>query len=79
MAWMAQSPTGERSLVGRITVDCPICGPGIIDIQGHHMRSLLRFLAEWVEQYPELTGPTEADIVQTVRWSGTPPADPITN
>lgn len=77
-AILCEFPTGEKMLVGEIDITCPGCGEGTWRLAGHHMRSVMRILAEWVEQYPELTGPSEGDVQRT-RWSGKPPADPSAN
>jgi hypothetical protein len=70
-------PNG-RFLVGMIQIDCEGCGQATLAIPGHHMRSINRLLAQWIEQFPELTGPEEVDITQMtvkVRPPGTDPAN----
>jgi hypothetical protein len=72
-------PNGDKFLVGEIQIDCPVCGEGEWRIAGHHMRSVLRLLAQWVEEHPDLTGPEEVVAVKNETWSGAPPSDPTTN
>ncbi|MGH8866160.1 MAG: hypothetical protein ACREVZ_16205 [Burkholderiales bacterium] len=77
-AILCEFPSGEKLLIGEIEIDCPGCGQGTWKIAGHHMRSVLRLLAEWVEEFPELTGPEEIDTTRE-RWSGSTGGDPTTN
>jgi hypothetical protein len=72
-------PNGDRFLLGEITIDCPICGEGEFRIAGHHMRSVLRLLAQWVEEHPDLTGPEEVVSMTNEAWQGSPPGDPTAN
>lgn len=75
---VCEFPNGDKLLVGEITIDCPVCGTGEWKIAGHHMRSVLRLLAQWVEEHPDLTGPEEATVTQA-HFTGTAPADPNQN
>lgn len=72
-------PNGDQFLIGQIEIDCPACGTGEFKIAGHHMRSVLRLLAQWVEEYPDLTGPEEVSSVQTETFTGRMGGDPTTN
>ena len=78
-AILCEFPTGEKLLMGEIDIDCPDCGAGTWRIHGHHMRSVLRILAEWIEQYPELVG--TGNLVEVARYKigGTAPVDPGVN
>lgn len=72
-------PSKERFLIGQVEIDCPICGGMKLLIPGHHMRGLLRVLAEWVEQHPDLTGPLEINVIRRESFSGQTGGDPTTN
>lgn len=76
---LCEFPNGDQMLVGTVEIDCPVCGPLKMTIHGHHMRSLLLLLAEWVEAHPTLTGPTEVKEVARERWEGTTGGDPTVN
>lgn len=71
---------GEKFLIGVIDIDCPICREQHYLIPGHHMRALLRVLAEWVEAHPELTSKDDTlKVLHREHWQGTAPSDPTTN
>jgi hypothetical protein len=76
---VCEFPNGDRFLIGSIQIDCPVCGTGEWRIAGHHMRSVLLLLAQWVEEHPDLTGPEEVTNVSKSSWSGSAPADPTKN
>ena len=78
-AILCDFPNGDKLLVGEIEIACPACGEGQWRIAGHHMRSVMRILAEWVEQYPDLTGPEQPASVERTTWKGTAPSDPSQN
>lgn len=79
-AMLCEFPDGGKFLVGEFGFDCPVCGPHTIRVVGHHMRTMARILAEWIEQYPDQTGPEDATLVHrdvfTVRAPG---GDPTNN
>lgn len=72
-------PNGDRFLIGEIEINCPVCGEGEWRIAGHHMRSVLRLLAQWVEEHPDLTGTEEVVSITKDTWQGTPSGDPTQN
>ncbi len=78
-AILCEFPTGEKFLVGEIEIDCPGCGQMTIRIAGHHLRSLNRILAEWIEQHPDLTGPTDVTVSRQSFDMRAPGADPANN
>jgi len=78
-AILCDFPTGEKVLVGEIDIDCPACGSGTWRIHGHHMRSVLRILAEWIDQYPELVGTGTIEEVGRYKIAGNAPVDPGVN
>ena len=71
----------ERHLILDVTLDCPECGQHRLRIGGHHAQSLLRLLAEWVEQYPDLTGSSaQVKVVRRENFEFSGPAkDPQNN
>ena len=52
---MAETPTGARSLVLDVQVQCPDCGDYLVRYAGHHLRALRDFLIATIDQYPDLT------------------------
>ena len=76
---LCEYPDGKKALLGMIEVDCPLCGKMQYVIPGHHMRVMLRQLAEWVEQFPEETGSGEIQTLEKTAFSGPPKGDPNTN
>ena len=49
-AVLCEFPSGENLLLGEINIDCQYCGQGVWRIAGHHMRTVARLLAEWIER-----------------------------
>lgn len=72
-------PTGEKFLLGEIEIDCPECPPMTLRIPGHHMPAVLKLLAEWIADNPELTAAPNLREVGRTRFSGQAPEDPRSN
>jgi len=52
---LLELPTGERCLLVDIAIDCPACGQHLVRFAGHHLQAIRTFLAEVIDEYPELT------------------------
>ena len=76
---VVETPDGAKVLLGIIEIDCPACGTGQWTIIGHHMRGILRILAEWVDKHPDLTGPEQITMVKQESWTGKTGGDPTNN
>jgi hypothetical protein len=72
--------SGEQALLAEITIDCPHCGNHSLRIAGHHLRTLQRLLAEWIEDFPDLTGNESGiEVINRMKYGGTPPTEPRMN
>lgn len=50
---------GTERVVQQIVIDCPACGQGEIQIEGHHIRAVAELLMETAMRFPELCGSPE--------------------
>ena len=70
-ATAVELPNGERFLLVEIAIDCPVCGPQVIRLAGHHLRAVRDLLIEFIDLHPESTG-KDGDIqtIDRLRWEG---------
>ncbi len=52
-------------LVQRLTITCPDCGTGRIEIAGHHLRQIHQVLGETIAAHPELCGGPAGEAERT--------------
>lgn len=74
---LVELPNGQQSLLGVINIDCPVCGKVQYQIAGHHLPTVLKLLAQWADEFPELTRDVIVKETQT-RFQG-PSNDPTTS
>lgn len=70
--------TPQATLIVEITVDCPICGPGLIRIPGHHLRAVRDIAIMYCDSHPALTG-GEVKLVNQIEFGGASPKNPESN
>lgn len=67
--------TPQAYLVVEVTVDCPECGPAVIRIPGHHLKTLRDICQSYCDQFPALTGGA-VTLVNTYGFEGVAPWRP---
>lgn len=79
--FIVEHPEAEgKALMLEYEVDCPDCGHHTHRIAGHHLRTLLIVVAQAIADHPDLVGEEAGiEIVNRMKFSGTPPRDPSRN
>ena len=73
-----ETPDGQKALVADITIECEVCGSHRIRFAGHHLRAIRDFLADTIDEFPELTLKAEqVNKRDVIRFKG-PANDPRT-
>lgn len=77
--WKAPGDTDEMLFL-LITVDCPICGPHKMLLNGHHLRAIRNLLAETIDHNPTACGDESGvRVLNRMKFEGQAPEDPERN
>lgn len=69
-AILIEFPSGARTLVQQIQIDCETCGEGLLQIAGHHLVAVRDLLQQTIDTNPEFCRDPKRRVEERSHFSG---------
>lgn len=69
-AILVEFPSGERTLVQQIVIDCDNCGQALIHIAGHHLVGVRDLIQSTIDANPDFCKDPKRRIEERSHFSG---------